>query len=98
MEFASRLSAMGYDDALILRPEIAREVMTEKRLELIEEIAEGEAESIRDLAKKVGRDKSAVYKDLQVLYEHQVIAFKEDGNRKVPVMKHDHIFPMPVTA
>ncbi|PSP73827.1 transcriptional regulator [Halobacteriales archaeon QH_9_66_26] len=69
--------------------------MTEKRQELVETIAAEETESISDLAERVGRDVSAVHRDLDRLFTYSLIVY-DDGSRKIPRLKHEHVFVEPL--
>ncbi|PSG99747.1 MAG: hypothetical protein BRC28_03145 [Nanohaloarchaea archaeon SW_4_43_9] len=97
IQIAKDLAEQGYEDVLMLNRETAQKVFTEKRMELIEIIKEGETESVRELSRKVGRDVSGVSKDLKLLYEHDLIKFeKGKQNRKAPKMRHANIFVKPI--
>lgn len=99
-EFADDLNAQGYTDVLILRRENGRDVLTESRLELVGYLERrgDEVESVRDLARRLDRDKGAVSKDLRRLAELDVIEYEGggDGEAKRPVLKHEHIVIEPV--
>jgi len=97
MQLAKDLAEQGYEDVLMLNRETAQKVFTEKRMELIEIIKEGETESVRELSRKVDRDVSGVSKDLKLLYEHDLIEFeKGKQDRKAPKMRHANIFVKPI--
>jgi predicted transcriptional regulator len=99
-EFAADLNAQGYTDVLILRRENGRDVLTESRLNLIGYLERrgDEVESVRDLARRLDRDKGAVSKDLHRLAELDVIEYEGsgDGKAKRPVLKHGHVVIEPV--
>ena len=98
--FARDLNAQGYTDVLMLRRENGRDVLTESRLTLIDYLERhgDDVESVRDLARRLDRDKGAVSKDLRRLAELDVIEYEGSGNgeAKRPVLKHDHIVIEPV--
>lgn len=96
LEFARALSKAGYSDVLVLDRETAQKVLTEKRLELLEEIQNQEAGSVRGLARSVDRDPSQVSRDLDLLFENGLIDFKEQGDRKIPLLRHEHVFVKPI--
>lgn len=96
MEYVQRLLDAGYEDVLVLQWDTAEEVLTNKRVELIKTIRAEEPSSIRDLARRVDRDPSAVMKDLKLLFQDGVIEFEQDGNRKIPRLAHEHIVTEPV--
>jgi len=83
---------------LWLKPGTFKDLFTDKRLELVEQLKEKEFESIRDLANTVDREPSAVQKDLKQLYEHAVVDFKEESTRKIPELRPDAILVEPILA
>jgi predicted transcriptional regulator len=95
-EFAKRLASAGYQDFLVLEREAAESVLTERRSELLETIATENAESITTLADRLGRDVAAVHRDLDVLFEYSLIEYDEEGGRKQPRVKHEHVFVEPL--
>lgn len=96
VEYLRRLSEAGFDDALILRRDTAEEVLTEKRMELVAEIANDDVPSMRELARRVDRDISIVSRDLDVLFEASVIDFEQEGRSKRPVLAHENVLVEPV--
>jgi predicted transcriptional regulator len=72
---------VGYDD-----PEKIRQILTQKRQELMKAILTQEPESIRDLAEKVDRGLREVHEDLELLEENKIVYFEKEGNRKKPVI------------
>lgn len=95
-EFARRLASAGYEDFLILEREAAESVLTERRSELLETIVAEDAESITALAERLDRDVSAVHRDLDVLFEYSLIEYDQNGSRKQPRVKHEHVFVEPL--
>ena len=96
VEYLRRLSEAEFDDALVLRRDTAEEVLTEKRMELVAEIANGDVPSMRELARRVDRDISIVSRDLDVLFEASVIDFEHEGRSKRPVLAHENVMVEPV--
>ncbi|WP_237560645.1 HVO_A0114 family putative DNA-binding protein [Halostella litorea] len=94
--FLKQLSTAGLDDALILRRDTAQEVLTDKRMELVDVIADQEPASKRELARAVDRDISIVSRDLDILFEARVIDYEQDGRSKRPVLTHDTVLIEPV--
>jgi predicted transcriptional regulator len=90
------LAESGQEDVLSLRRETAERVLTEKRMEIVEELAEREPTSVRDLARRLDRDVSIVSRDLDVLFEAAVVEFEQDGRAKRPVLAHENVFVEPV--
>ena len=99
-EFAGDLNAQGYTDVLVLRRENGRDVLTEGRLDLLQYLERhgDEVESVRDLARRLDRDKGAVSKDLRRLAELDVVEYEGvgDGEAKRPSLKHEHVVIEPV--
>lgn len=96
VEYLQWLAESGPDDALTLRRETAERVLTEKRMELVAAVAEGDVESVRDLARRLDRDVSIVSRDLDVLFEAAVIDYERDGRAKRPVLAHENVLVDPV--
>lgn len=98
--FADALNAQGYADVLVLRRENGRDVLTERRLTIIQYLDRhgDEVESVSDLARQLDRDKGAVSKDLRRLAELDIIEYDEagDGEAKRPTLRHAHVVIEPV--
>lgn len=74
VRLANALLKDGYDDPMVLTWENAKEVMTEKRLEILEAIGTDTAfESHRDLARHLDRDIGQVQRDLDLLYDRGIL-------------------------
>lgn len=95
-KFIRRLAEAGFDDVLLLSRSTAEEVLTEKRMELLNEIATDDLESMRDLGRRVDRDISIVKRDLDILYEAGVVEYEQNGRAKRPVLAHKNVFVKPV--
>jgi predicted transcriptional regulator len=80
----------------VISHESAERVLTEKRRELIDVLRREEIESVRDLARRVERDKAQVSRDLGVLAEHAVVNFEETGREKRPYLQSDHLVVEPI--
>lgn len=96
VEFIKRLSEAGFEDTHILKRNTAEKVLTEKRMDLVKEIATTEPESVRELARRVDRDPARVSRDLNTLYEAEVIEYEQAGRAKRPVLAHKNVFVWPV--
>jgi len=68
-----------------------RELLTDRRMELLEEVMEHPPESIRELASRLDRDVHDVHNDLYLLAEHDIVHFEEDGRAKKPYVPYDTV-------
>ena len=96
VKYLQWLAESNQGDAVNLSRETAEQVLTEKRMEIVKEISENNVSSVRDLARRLDRDVSIVSRDLDVLFEAEVVDFEEDGRAKKPVLAHENIFVEPV--
>jgi predicted transcriptional regulator len=94
--FLRALAAAGYEDSLVLRRETAERVMSDERTRVIEELRDDDVRSIRELSRRLERDAGAVKRDLDVLFECDVIEYDEKGARKAPCLKYENIFVEPL--
>lgn len=93
---ARALATNGFEDVLVTDRETAKKALTEKRQELIGRIREGDIESVRGLADNLDRDVSGVSRDLDILFEADIIEFETDGQCKIPRLKHDTVVAEPI--
>jgi predicted transcriptional regulator len=93
---ARALAKEGFRDVYVLDHESAREVLTEKRLALLDYLRGHEVESVRGLAEAIERDKASVSRDLKTLAAHDLVEFRDAGARKVPAVKHETVVVEPV--
>lgn len=93
---ARALATSGFEDVLVTDRATAKRVLTEKRQELIARIRAGDIESVRGLAADLDRDVSGVSRDLDLLFEADIIEFETDGQRKIPRLKHDTVVAEPI--
>lgn len=98
VEFVRALAEAGYSDAVVLRRESASEILTEQRVRMLEALRDREFDSMTSLAEHLDRKKTAVKRDLDVLFEHDLVVYEEEGRRKAPRLKHEHVFVEPVLA
>jgi len=96
VEFLKALSQTGLEDVHVVNRRTAREVLTEERERLLAEIKRGEAQSVRELARHLDRNVSIVSRDLDVLFEADIIDFEQDGRAKKPVLAHDTVLVKPI--
>jgi len=92
------LSEAGYDDALQTFDDLDERVLTRRRLEIVQVLADDdvEVESIRGLARRLDRHVSIVKEDLDVLARNDLVAYETEGNRKIPALKHRNVFVRPL--
>lgn len=93
---ARALASGGFEDVHVVDRGTAATLLTEKRRELIDRIAEGDVDSVRGLAADLDRDVGAVSRDLDRLFEHDVIEYDTEGQRKIPRLKHDLVVAEPI--
>lgn len=96
LEFARRLTEAGIVNFLLIDLETAKSVLTDRRMELLETIRDEEVESVTDLADGLGRDKAAVSRDLDLLFEQDLIVYEREGSRKIPKLKHETVVVEPL--
>lgn len=95
-EMARALALGGMENVHVLSLESAEKVLTPKRQEIIRTLRKEEVDSVRDLARRLDRDKGQVSRDLQVLAEHAVIRYETDGRSKAPRLSQEHIVIEPI--
>jgi len=65
-------------------------VFSKANIMLIEILREKDLDSITDLARAVGKEKTNVLRSLKILAEFEIIEFKQgEGGRKAPRLKYD---------
>lgn len=97
-EFGLALSRAGFGDVHVLSHEAADRALTRNRRELIRVIDSADVASISDLARRVGRDKGNVKRDLDVLARENVVAFETDGRAKRPFIRPDTVVQEPLVV
>jgi len=96
-DFMSMLVKNGYgSETLVTDTDSLARITTERRMELIKELSENEFSSVEELADKLGRDSGNVSRDLDILFEEDVIDFEPDNSRKKPVLKRKILLSEPV--
>ncbi|WP_049935565.1 HVO_A0114 family putative DNA-binding protein [Haloplanus natans] len=68
-----------------------RQLLTDRRMELLEAVMEDPPESIRALTNRLDRDVHDVHDDLHLLAEYGIIHFQEDGRAKKPYVPYDTV-------
>lgn len=96
LEYMRMLAESGYSDSVILRRETASEVLTDERMRIVDTLRDREVESMTELADVLDREKSAVKRDLDILFKYDIVEYEEEGRKKAPRLKHTHIFVEPV--
>lgn len=96
LEYARRLTDAGIVNFLLIDRETAKSILTDRRMELLETIRDEEIESVTDLAETLGRDKAAVSRDLDLLFEQDMIVYEREGSRKIPQLKHETVVVEPL--
>ncbi len=65
-------------------------VFSKANIMLIEVLREKNLDSITDLAREVGKEKTNVLRSLRILEEFEIVEFKEgEGGKKAPRLKYD---------
>lgn len=95
-DFMRRMTDAGFVDFLVIDLETAKSVLTDRRMELLETIRGEEVESVTDLAERLGRDKAAVSRDLDLLCQNQLIEYEREGSRKIPRLMHETVVVEPL--
>jgi len=95
-EMARALARGGMEGVQVISLETAQKVLTPKRYEIIDLLRREDVESVRALARKLGRDKGQVSRDLQELAEHAIIEYETDGRSKSPRLTQKHIVIEPL--
>lgn len=94
--FSEALTQHGFPDTLVLARERAEDIFHDRRLEILDYLAENEPRSVRALADELGYDKGVVSRDLQDLAGIDVVEYETEGRAKAPRLKHDHVVVEPV--
>lgn len=97
-EYATSLAQDGYQRIHVLSLADAGEVLTDRRLEIIETLRQTDYPSVRALARDLNRDQGAVSRDLSLLAEHGITTLKRDGNTKQPVLREGTVVVEPLVA
>lgn len=94
--FADALAREGYADVLVLPREDAADLVTDRRLAILDYLREHDPDSVSALANELGYDVGDVSRDLDVLARYDVTERVADGRRKVPRLKHEHVVLEPL--
>ena len=97
LQFTRTLAEAGFSpNFLVIDLETAKSVLTERRMELLETVRDDPIDSVTDLAERLGRDKAAVSRDLDLLFEQDMIVYEREGSRKIPKLKHETVVVEPL--
>lgn len=95
--FTRAIAESGLEDVLLLEQATAERVLTDKRMQILRAIESGEVASVSELARQLDRDKSIVSRDLDILFEADVIDFESGAGRaKRPVLAHETVLIKPL--
>lgn len=72
-------------------PARLRELLTPRRMELLETVMEDPPDSIRGLADRLDRDVHDVHTDLHLLADYRIVHFREDGRAKKPYVPYETV-------
>jgi len=95
-ELTTALTLGGMDDFHVISEETARQVLTDRRREIIQALKQDVPNSVQDLAQQLGRDKDSVSRDLDELAENGIITYFENESEKRPVLTHERIIVEPL--
>lgn len=81
------------DEAVRSFPSTAdlRQLLTDRRLEVMQSIMSEPPESIRALADRLDRNYADVHADVTLLAEHRIVYFETDGRAKRPVIPYETV-------
>ena len=95
-EVAEALAEHGLTDTLVVSRERAEDLFHDRRLAILDHLADHEPRSVRALAEALDLDKGVVSRDLQRLARIDVVEYVEQGRTKAPRLRHDHVVVEPV--
>lgn len=94
--FMRALAKTELDDVHVIRRETAERVLTPERERLLEAVATNDINSVRDLSRRLDRNVSVVSRDLDILFEADIIEFEQEGRSKRPKLAHEHVMVEPL--
>ena len=95
-ELARALAQGGFGPVQVISIEAANDVLTPRRVEILETLACEEVKSVRDLARRLGRDKGQVSRELGTLVKHGIVRFERVGAAKKPTLTQERIVVEPI--
>ncbi|WP_449406635.1 HVO_A0114 family putative DNA-binding protein [Natronorubrum texcoconense] len=96
VRFVRALATTDLDDVHVIRRETAERVLTPERERLLKAVTTNEITSVRDLARQLDRNVSVVSRDLDILFEADIIVFEQEGRSKIPQLAHENILVEPL--
>jgi len=72
-------------------PSDLRALLTDRRVELLQNIMADKPDSIRRLSERLDRDVKSVHDDLGVLAEYDIVRYEQEGRAKRPFVPYDTI-------
>lgn len=72
-------------------PARLRELLTSRRMELLESVMADPPDSIRSLADRLGRDVHDVHTDLHLLADYRIVHFRKAGRAKQPYVPYETV-------
>lgn len=96
--FSETLAKHGFSDILVLSRDRADDVFHDRRLEIIDYLAEHDPESIRAVANELEYDNGVVGQDLRKLAKLDIVEYENNGRAKAPRLKHCHVAIEPVVT
>lgn len=81
----------GTPKIMFADPEMFREVLTEKRQELMQEVLENPPKSMRELAENLERGLREVHDDVHLLESYGIVELEEEKGRKKPRIPYDRV-------
>ena len=95
-EMVRSLARGGMGGVQVISWESATTVLTPKRREIVETLRRRDVESVRNLARKLDRDKGQVSRDLADLAEIGIVQYEKNGNAKRPILTQEHVIVEPI--
>lgn len=68
-----------------------RQLLTNRRMELLEAVMDQPPDSMRELADRLERDVHDVHNDLHLLADYDIIHFEQDGRAKKPYVPYETV-------
>lgn len=68
-----------------------RQLLTDRRVEVMRSIMAEPPASISDLADRLDRNYADVHADVQLLAEHRIVYFEADGRAKRPMIPYEEV-------